>query len=261
MNIVGIDDTDTVDSRGTNQLARALVRRVADRFRCLRIVRHQLLDDPRVPYTSKNGSAAIVLIPRDDTDRTVSTRENGSTVSPERVEALMDDLRTGMREDFIEGSDPGLCVATHIPSSVVDFGVRCQRELVTQQEARDLAAAHGVPLEGLGGTEDGVVGALAAVGLSAGCDDGRIVQIEGWPDDLSGPQPIDVLRGRGVEICCLTTARPVTDGIVDVGKHLRPNFRKGRIVLYVVPAIASTSEAATEEQIREAADWRAVRCA
>jgi len=256
---VGIDDTDTIDSRGTNQLARALVQRVADRFRCVRIVRHQLLDDPRVPYTSKNGSAAIVFSPVEDADRSDSSQENGSNVSPAAIEALTEELRAGMLEDFIQGSDPGLCVTTDVPPSVVEFGLRCQRELVTQQQARELAAACRIPLEGLGGTQDGVIGALAAVGLSAGNDDGRIIQIATWPDDLCGPQPIDVLQQRGVETCCLTTARPVTSGIVDVGKHLRPNFRKGRIVLYVVPAADRTDEASVEEQERATADWQAVR--
>ena len=64
---VGIDDTDVVGSPGTNQLARLLVAAVAGDCRCRRIVRHQLLDDPRVPYTSKNGSASITLEPVGDT--------------------------------------------------------------------------------------------------------------------------------------------------------------------------------------------------
>src|SRR5437870_2586916 len=55
---VGIDDTDTLDTPGTNQLARALAAQIASTHECLLIVRHQLLDDPRVPYTSKNGSAS-----------------------------------------------------------------------------------------------------------------------------------------------------------------------------------------------------------
>jgi hypothetical protein len=45
---VGIDDTDTVDTPGTNQLARALVARVAEDYQCVLIARHQLLLDPRI---------------------------------------------------------------------------------------------------------------------------------------------------------------------------------------------------------------------
>ena len=58
---VGIDDTDIVGSPGTNQLARLIVRRLGSVARGAVICRHQLFFDPRVPYTSGNGSASIQL--------------------------------------------------------------------------------------------------------------------------------------------------------------------------------------------------------
>src|SRR6476660_8707762 len=58
---VGIDDTDTLDDPGTNQLARHLVRELAGQFRGRMILRHQLLEDPRVPCTKKNGCASIAF--------------------------------------------------------------------------------------------------------------------------------------------------------------------------------------------------------
>ncbi len=54
---VGIDDTDTLDDPGTNQLARHIVRQLSGQFRGRMILRHQLLEDPRVPCTKKNGCA------------------------------------------------------------------------------------------------------------------------------------------------------------------------------------------------------------
>jgi hypothetical protein len=149
---------------------------------------------------------------------------------------------------FKPGSDPGLCVTAVVPPEVSAFGRRCQQELVGQDEARSLAAAHGLHLEGLSGTEGGVIGALAAVGLIATGDDGRVVHIGGWPDDLSGPQPLAVLRARGVEVRELATGGPVAEGTVEVGKHLRPNYRGGQIVLYVVPS-----------PVGEPTRWQAVR--
>jgi hypothetical protein len=229
---VGLDDTDTLDTPGTNQLARALMARVAGRYACRWIVRHQLLEDPRVPCTSKNGSASISFMP----------------LVTEPVERLIDDLRAGMRQWFVAGSDPGLCVALDVPEAVRTFGRRCQRELVDQQEARDLAAQYALHLEGLGGTEGGVIGALAAVGLAAEGNDGRVVHIGAWPDDVSGPQDLRVLAERGVEIRCLDSARSVTSGRIDVGKHLRPNMRDDQIVLFVQPAGADVD-----------ADWLAVK--
>ena len=88
---------------------------------------------------------------------------------------------------------------------------------------------------GANGTQDGVIGALAAVGLSASHDDGRIVQLGQWPDDLSGLQPLGALVTRGLEVREYGTGRPVETGVIDVGKHLRPNRRQGCDVLFVAP--------------------------
>lgn len=236
MILVGIDDTDVLGSLGTNQLARAIVRAAAPRWRCLRIVRHQLLDDPRIPYTSKNGSASIAFeTPADDPPQ--------SRAAADDVRALTEICRQVMRAWFIPGSDPGLCVTAEVPEAVTQFGLRCQRAVVTQAEARELAAVHGLHLEGLGGTDGGVIGALAAVGLAIGGDDGRIVQLAEWPDDLSGVQSIPDLQARGVEVRELDSEVVLHTGMVDVGKHLRPNRRAGRSVLFV----RRTSAAAVPE--------------
>jgi hypothetical protein len=232
MIVVGIDDTDTLDTPGTNHLARALVADLEGRCDLVRITRHQLFFDPRVPYTSHNGSASILL-------------EARGRVS---LADLAGELRNGMRTRFTPGSDPGLCLTEHVPPSVRDFGRRCKRELIQQTEARKLAATHGIYLEGLGGSEDGVIGALAAVGLAVDGDDGRVVQLGDWDDTLSGPQPAMVLHDRGIEIRARDSGLAITDGLIDVGKRLRPNCRGGRIVLFVDAAPPESS-----------ARWAAVR--
>jgi hypothetical protein len=235
MIFVGLDDTDTLDTPGTNQLARALVALVAGRYALVRIVRHQLLFDPRVPYTSHNGSASILLEPQ----------------GPPNLPALIEELRAGIRAWFVPGSDPGLCVTTAVPEEVTAFGQRCQRELIRQDEARRLARSLLIHLEGLGGTQDGVIGALAAVGLGVTGDDGRVVQMGGWPDDLSGPQPVERIRERGVVVRDVKTEEAVTEGVVDVGKRLRPNCRGKQIVLFVER---------TPEGEGGPGCWRGVRC-
>lgn len=231
---VGIDDTDAPDSPGTNQLARALAAHLADECPCGLIVRHQLWQGPSVPCTSKNSAASMLLMPR-----------NGLA-----LESLIDRLRGFVRGRSAEGSDPGLCVTATVPQEVTAFARRCQRELVTQREARCLAQQNGLHLEGVGGTEDGVIGALAAVGLVADGNDGRVVQIGAWPDDLTGPQDIDALRARNVEVRCLETDMPVRAGAVDVGKHLRPSYRQKRVVLFARQEKA---------ELNRASRWRAVR--
>lgn len=226
MILVGIDDTDTLESLGTNQIARAIVADLAARFRCLGIVRHQLLVDPRIPYTSKNSAAALLF---DDI--------------PDGGEgALFDAVCDGLTSRFVQGSDPGACLARMVPTAVTRFGRRCQRQVVAKQNALDVAARHGLRLEALGGTGDGVIGALAAVGLAATGDDGRVVGLDGWSDDLSGPQDVATLRARDVLVMRLDDGVPVDAGRVDVGKRLRPNLRGGRVTLFVTPAVADSGE-------------------
>ncbi|HVT30023.1 MAG TPA: hypothetical protein VHE81_18540 [Lacipirellulaceae bacterium] len=231
---VGIDDTDTLDDPGTNQLARHLVRELAGQFRGQMILRHQLLEDPRVPCTKKNGCASILLEP------VGWARPNTPSQFGSSDRWAMSTLQERLRELIVPwcpvGSDPGLCVVDHVPSSVVDWGLRCQRELVSQDEARQLAAKHKIHLQGLGGTEDGVIGALAAIGLMATRNDGRVVYFGSngadWYD-VTGCLDVADIRARGVdEVVAVETGEPLTTGTVDVGKRLRPNFRHGKIVLY-----------------------------
>lgn len=245
MILVGLDDTDTPDSAGTNQLARRLVAVLPAGFEAAVVLRHQLLFDPRVPYTSKNGSASILL--RD---------APGAS-----VDALVAALRREMRAGYVPGSDPGLCVARGAAPDVVAFGRRCQREVVDQAEARALAARAGMHLEGLGGTEDGVIGALAAVGLLASGDDGRVVHRPGWgwPDAFAGPRPVAEVRARGVDVVREHgSGDEVTSGIVDVGKHLRPAYRGGRVVLFV-EATERAGAPAAEPGRAPAPEWRALK--
>jgi tRNA(Ile2) C34 agmatinyltransferase TiaS len=235
---LGIDDTDTLDDPGTNQLARHLVKCLAGEYQGRLILRHQLLEDPRVPCTRKNGCASILLEPF-------------VTVS---IPDLADRIRQVMLQWCPVGSDPGLCISDVVPDAVVDFGRRCQRELVRQQDAFDLVAAHQIYLEGLGGTNDGVIGALAAIGLLATKDDGRVIYCGSAETDLfdvSGWQTIDSVHAQGVtEIRSVETRETITTGCIDVGKRLRPNFRQGKVVLFA---------ASISDGLGEPPHWQAVR--
>jgi hypothetical protein len=218
---IGIDDTDIAGSPGTNQLARAILERLGPIATNAIVCRHQLLLDPRVPYTSQNGSASIQLpdgggIPR---------------------AALIDTVRAVMRGWYIEGSDPGLAVASTASADMASFAASAKTDVVRQSDARAIADRAGCHLEELGGTGQGIIGALAAVALAAGGDDGRVVHRDGWPwpDPFGGPQSAEAIAARGVAEIRTTSGAPFTGEVVDVGKHLRPNWRGGRIVLFVEP--------------------------
>ncbi len=212
---IGLDDTDNHESRGTGRLARSIAAELDSKVQLLGITRHQLLVDPRVPYTARNSCACLLV-------------EAGEQVS---ISGLFEQVRALMMADFQPGSDPGLCVCREPGSEISAFGRRTQSELVTQEEARRLASENGILLEGLGGTQDGVIGALAAVGLAAGGEDGRYILV-GSARELSGLQPVEALLQSGITQVCTSDGAPVVDGLVMAGK-LRPARRRAEPVLFV----------------------------
>ena len=211
---IGLDDTDMLDTRGTGRLAREIAAKLSETYRLLGVTRHQLSSDPRVPCTHKNSSAVIHL-----------------DAPADAVPAIIEQAKGMMLADFIPGSDPGLCVTATVPQAITQFGVKAKETFVLQSEARALANQHKLPLFGLGGTEDGVIGALASVGLAAGGDDGRYVII-GTIRDLTGLQPVDALIGAGITAVYTLDNTPVTSGMVLADK-VRPARRNGRPVLFV----------------------------
>jgi tRNA(Ile2) C34 agmatinyltransferase TiaS len=215
MLLIGLDDTDTLESRGTGHLAREIAAALAADYPVLGVTRHQLLVDPRVPCTKNNSCAAIAL----DVDGDVDPG------------ALFAQVRAWMLADFQPGSDPGLCVAHAVPAAVTAFGRCAQRELVVQDEAWALAARHGLLLQGLGGDEDGVIGALAAVGLAATGEDGRYVLV-GRSRELLGLQPVPALLAAGIAAVQTVEGLLVTEGLVQTDK-LRPARRGGRPIAVV----------------------------
>ena len=193
--LVGIDDTDNVDSKGTGFHARQIGRLLSDEgvAEPLDITRHQLLFDPRIPYTSHNSSLCLRVL-----------------VDGKRVDDLVRACRAYLLENSAPGSDAGLCVvARHeIGSEVEDFGRRAKEEILTLDMARSLAARASILLEGLTGDHGGMIGSLAGVGLRRGGRDGRIVWRPGIREatgimtagDLVTKTGIDVIRridGKG----------------------------------------------------------------
>jgi tRNA(Ile2) C34 agmatinyltransferase TiaS len=213
---IGMDDTDNHESRGTGRLARDLAEHLTVDFPVLGVTRHQLLVDPRVPYTSHNSSAALCLEGDSGTD----------------LKALFERVKAFMLADFIDGSDPGLCVAW-APSAAAlrSFGEKAKTELVTQNEARALAEAQQVLLEGLGGTQDGVIGALAAIGLAASGEDGRYLLV-GSTRELSGLQSVRAVLDAGITAVCTLEGSPVNEGAV-LAEKMRPARRGSLPILYV----------------------------
>jgi hypothetical protein len=213
---IGLDDTDTADSRGTGNLARQIGAHLSEKHTILGITRHQLLLDDRIPYTAKNSSAAICLSLSDHTN----------------TQNIFFVVRELMLNDLQPGSDPGLCLASeHSALRAKEYGQRAKDEIVTQEDALNLATEKNILLVGLGGNQAGVIGALAAVGLAAWGEDGRYIQV-GRSRKLRGLQPVPIVMETGIHAIQTLDNQVVKRGLVKSDK-LRPSRRQSRPVLYV----------------------------
>lgn len=215
---LGIDDTDTRESRGTGRLARTIAAELTRSYTVTGVTRHQLFVHPAVPYTSHNSSAVIHI------------QDTGNGIAAD----VFATARETMLADFIEGSDPGVCVAAdpEINGDLSCFGFAAKTSIVTQDEARRLAREAGILLEGLGGTEDGVIGALAGVGLAASGNDGRFVQ-KGTTRDLRGTQTVAAILASGVDRVMTMGGAVVEEGVVTLRKFPKPACIGGKAILYV----------------------------
>lgn len=217
--LVSIDDTDAIDSRGTGRLARAIAATLSKDYPVTGVTRHQLFVHPSIPYTSHNSCAVIHV----DTD--------GADIDP-----CFNIAREVMLADFIVGSDPGLAVADlgQVTASLVAFGKDAKTTVLTQEQARTLAKNLGVRLAGLGGTEDGVIGAMAGLGLASTGNDGRFL-MKGRVRDLTGPREVGDLLAAGIDEVCTLDGRRVSEGLIitEEGKSVKPCPSHGKTVLFV----------------------------
>lgn len=217
--LIGIDDTDNADSPGTGQLARRLSAEI-ERFggRLLGTTRHQFLIDPLIPFTGHNRGICIGL----DWDAT--------TDDLDFVFDLVGDWSA-------PGSDPGVCLARAdaVLPPVVDWGERAMREVLEMQPAMMLAQEHGLKLRMLGGTGQGIIGALASAGLRAGGEIGRFVDMPGLRS-LGESVSREQLAAMGIDVERIAgsdSPPPALPGIIKTLGWIRPRLRGGRPVLHV----------------------------
>lgn len=216
---LAMDDTDNAESRGTGRLARAVAVELSRKYRVAGVTRHQLFVHESIPFTSHNSCAVIHL-----------EGEAG-------VDDIFNAAKKMMLDDFVEGSDPGLAAASsdQINYSVVAFGQDAKRSIVDQKRARAVAANASIRLEGLGGTEGGVIGAMAGVGLAHIRNDGRFL-LKGRNRELSGVQPVSALLRSGIDKVMTLEGRVVGDGRVTLKKSPTPSVVLGKAVLFVEEA-------------------------
>ncbi len=164
--LISIDDTDNRETRGTGHLAEDLCKEIEGNGlgRCSSISRHQLYVHKDIPYTSHNSAMCFE-----------TTLNNGE------IDGVIKLGQHMLEKESAEGSDPGLCVVAldSIISQerLIEFGRDAKQKVLTKDDAYSLSVQLGLHLSEHGGTGQGVIGALAGIGLRLSGNDGRF---RGW---------------------------------------------------------------------------------
>jgi hypothetical protein len=219
---IGIDDTDIPGGPGTGRVAKGLAQSLVDLGlgKSMGVSRHQLLIDDRVRSTSHNSSKGLAMV-------------------TERPEADFYGPATDyMRSCFAAGSDPGLCICPEdrINPEILDYAISAKIELLDKEGALKLAAKYSIFLRELGGDGGGIIGALASIGLRAGGNDGRLVDLRGIKEIKGVISVGEILKRTDiVRVQDINGNRLGEDELVDSLDWLRPSLVGGEPVLRVKP--------------------------
>ena len=222
-----IDDTDTEVSIGTGRVARHLSERIEKEGlgKVKGITRHQLLLDEKVPYTANNGNACLKVVNFD--------------------EKIYEFSVEFMKSNFVPGSDPGICICPEemITSELVDFGHMAQQKVLSKNEAYELAHKNGIFLKELGGDGQGVIGALAGVGLRFSGNDGRFIELDNIRNVVNKMKVKEILERTPIESVVDLQGNELSEEVViEPLGWLRPCLRNGKPVLIVGGPIAKGIE-------------------
>jgi hypothetical protein len=246
--LIGIDDTDDPESTGTGCLAQRLVGVLdeAGLGSAVGITRHQLLIDPRIPYTSHNSSACIAWAAEPEVDaRTIA----------------------GVAGPFLElgsaaGSDPGLAVGVDPTWSdawgrreLVDFGHMAKNDVLDRSVALTFADSCDITLSAHGDDGGGIIGALAALALHVSGEDGRFLWMPGLRE-LKGLVTYEELRARAPinEARDMSGREPKPGDVINLGDWVRPVLRRSASVLLLQAPASRAAEQASAPTERKGAD-------
>jgi hypothetical protein len=208
---VGFADTDVAGAdRGTGKLARWFENKLPRGVKMWGAVRQQLPVLEGIPYTSKNSSACVILdLPDLDS-----------------LDGIIHLAADHIRDNFIEGSDPGLCVVPENSPAIgalMDFGRTASNRIVRQKEA--MAAVNGEHLSGHGGTNDGIIGAAAGVGLTFSGWSGRFIEFNNLRQ-FNTDTTVKSLEANGIQVLSVdrNAMVPGLDDKVDTRDWVRPRL-------------------------------------
>ncbi|WP_417762374.1 DNA-binding protein [Shewanella sp.] len=161
--LIAIDDTDDIGTKGTGEIASeigALLQAADSAARVSFVTRHQLYVHESIPYTSHNSAMCF-------------SYSGALTLTQIRQIAI-----THLQQECAAAADPGLAVVDLAQladrQALQQFGVQAKQQVLTKAQAYQLAEQQQISLSEHGGTGQGVIGALAGLGLRLGGNDGRV---------------------------------------------------------------------------------------
>lgn len=170
--LIGIDDTDTKNSKGTGFISRELARQIESNNlgKVINITRHQLFISDKIQYTNRNNSACIELVSN-------------------QKEELISFCHKMILSSTLNECGPVLVFADlkSVSKEIIEFGFKAKKTLVSFSEASILIENSKLIVDVVRESKNGMIGALAAIGLRASGNDGRVVWVKGHEiKDLAG---------------------------------------------------------------------------
>lgn len=218
---IGIDDTGYSDQHLTTKLMRNWLSQMVEQslIHSEGITRHQLFESEKISSSYKNRSLAFTF--------------NTSQSIFEIEDQLIDFIRTASSPH----ANPAIAILSRHSDSLhaLAFGRRCKNELLKLSDSEQYASESNVLLRGLGGNRNGMIGALAAVGLRAGGDDGIFVYINGL-EYLTGDQSAGDIRNNSAlqHIVDISSGEELDrDDMIKIDSYLRPKLINGDPTQYV----------------------------
>ncbi|MCH1929862.1 DNA-binding protein [Shewanella sp. A25] len=160
--LICIDDTDDIGTKGTGEIAEEIAEMLANAAggQASFVTRHQLYVHPDIPYTSHNSAMCFSL---------------QSPLSLGEIHRL---AVLHLVAESAPKADPGIAIldldSQYDVDALTSFGRRAKQEVITKDAAYELAEKLNIQLTEHGGTGQGIIGALAGLGLRLGGNDGRV---------------------------------------------------------------------------------------
>lgn len=218
---LAIDDTDDLESKGTGEIAQEIAKLIEDKAlgKSSAVTRHQLYVHDDIPYTSHNSSMCFEI----------------NSVEKNDYEKIIDIASDHLKRESSPLSDPGLCICKVDDIDkikLIEYGLSAKVNVLNKDIAYGFSKENNIFLNEYGGSGDGIIGALAGVGLRLSGNDGRF---KGKLKLEDGSYSIDTLTNRNdiEKIYDISSQTYIEQGFVELSGKIKTVLLNHRRVLAV----------------------------